>query len=238
MRAITVAVEYHDLLAMTLPANRHHFSEVCVVTSPEDEPNVRPITDAHGAQLVVTDLFYANGADFNKWAALEYGLDQFGRRDWMAIMDADVVWPQKLPPFRMIPGFLYSPRRRILPEIAEPPSEDVWPQLQLYPEGEFAGYTQIFHASDCHLGPAPWHQIDWRTAAGGDSEFQSKWPRRRKIRPPFEVLHIGPPGVNWSGRTSPYMTGEKPRNADERLERLKDLISKRGLWGFTYERLS
>lgn len=237
MRAITVAVEYSDLLSITLPRNRHHFSEVCVVTSTADEPNVRPITDAHGAKLVVTDLFYDRGADFNKWAALEFGLDQFGRHDWMVIMDADVVWPQKLPPFRMVPGFLYSPRRRIQPEITEPANEDVWPQLPLYPEGEFAGYSQIFHAGDGHLGQVPWHQTNWRHAGGADSAFQAKWPRRRKIRPPFEVLHIGPPARNWCGRSVPMRDGTEVPKSKERWQRMEDIFSRHRGGDYANERI-
>ena len=45
-----------------------------------------------GAQIVL--VFYADGAAFNKWKALELALDSYGRRGWLCVMDADVIWPQ------------------------------------------------------------------------------------------------------------------------------------------------
>ena len=94
MRAFLVSVDYTDLLALTLPCNRHHFTEVFVVTSTADAPSVRPVADACRAEVLATDLFYASGADFNKWLALEWALDHVGRKGWICLMDADVVWPK------------------------------------------------------------------------------------------------------------------------------------------------
>jgi DNA-binding NarL/FixJ family response regulator len=96
MRAILVSVDYDDLLALTLPYNRHHFETVTVITSSANAESVTAICQQHRADVVVTDLFYAKGAIFNKWAALEYGLDRIGRKGWLCLMDADVLWPQYL----------------------------------------------------------------------------------------------------------------------------------------------
>ena len=41
MNAILVCVDYSDLLAITLPHNRHHFNKVMVVTTPEDKDTIR-----------------------------------------------------------------------------------------------------------------------------------------------------------------------------------------------------
>jgi hypothetical protein len=158
-----------------------------------------------------------------------------GLTGWLSIMDADVLWPKEIThtwrPDREYPGFgyregcLYTPRRRMLEKPSQlltlskqgPPPERMWGSFPLHPQQrEFAGYTQIFHAGDPHLGPAPWHETNWRTAGGADSFFQAKWPPECKIRPPFEVLHLGESGVNWCG------TGEENR------AKLKQLLKKRG----------
>lgn len=209
MNAILVAVNYTNLLKLTLPYNRHHFDKVMVVTDANSSEDVYEIADQCRAEVHVTDAFYRGGAHFNKWLALEEGLDVLGRSGWICVMDADVLWPRETllnwdPLFRMgwtpLQGRLYTPRRRMLPTIPqEVPPEETWKTYPLYQSEEFAGWTQIFHASDPVLGPAPWYETNWIHAGGADTFFQSKWPKERKIRPPFEVLHLGPNGKNWCG---------------------------------------
>lgn len=246
MNAILVSVDYSDLLSVTLPRNRKHFDRMCVVTSPADLASQR-IARECGCCVWATDAFWRNGADFNKWLALEEGLDFLGRSGWLAILDADVLWPsykmnfanewceltdnkpihavtkENIPIYKVRQleiGNLYTPLRRMAPWPIPVPPESDWGKFPLHPQQrEFAGYTQIFHANDPALGPAPWHQTDWRHAGGADSFFQAKWGDAHKVRPPFEVLHLGQSGVNWCGRTEEgrrkvleYRRGRRYRN--------------------------
>lgn len=230
MRAIMVAVDYDDLLNVTLPYNRHHFDEVCVVTSPDGFNSVEPIATLSHAQVVVTDLFYRDGATFNKWRALEYALDVYGRHGWMCIMDADVLWPERLPDdWEPVVGNLYTPFRRMFTDTSQPiPQEDRWSEFPRHrQEREFAGYSQVFHATDPVLGNPPWHQIDWRHAGGADSFFQAKWSPERKIRPSWEVLHIGEAGMNWCGRATPRLDGTRPDGAQQRINQVRGYIAGR-----------
>lgn len=239
MRAILVSVDYADLLAITLPYNKHHFESVMVVTSPADIETVAVATIC-GAQVFVTGSFYERGAIFNKWLALEQGLDHIGREGWICIMDADVLWPKEILGKSVNPennanwmsvGNLYSPLRRMMSSLPYPfalPSEDTWSNYPIHRNvNEWAGYTQIFHADDPHLGPAPWHETSWRHAGGADSMFQRKWPAECKVRPTFEVLHLGPAGTNWCGRATPYLDGRKPARAGERLAQLQGFMRSR-----------
>lgn len=248
LRAILVCVDYSDLLAITLPYNRHHFSEVMVVTSFNDAATVKVALD-NGASLYQTDVFYHYGAVFNKFAALEKALDCFGRHGWMCIMDADVLWPRHIDwtflidhlfepedptdpnsPLEMQDSqFLYTPLRRMMLDVTQPvPQEPYWKTFPLHPQQvEWAGYTQIFSAYDPHLPPAPWHQTDWKHAGGADSFFQQLWPASCKRRPHFECLHLGPAGQNWCGRTSPLTDGSTPPQADERMLHLRKFMRQR-----------
>lgn len=259
LRAIMVCVDYADLLSITLPYNRHHFSEVMVVSAPtaSDLHLTSALCARYSAALHLTDAFYRDGADFNKWRALEEGLDVFGRRGWMCIMDADVLWPYNIECWAGVPldcggDLLVSPMRRMLVDLtklyyhgdfahcrAYPPESD-WASLPIHPNtAEFAGYTQIFHAGCKFLGVPPWHEVNWRHAGGADSFFQARWPPSHKRRPNWEVLHLGPAGENWCGRASPLTyfdtsgTGlgaiGPPSNAEagRRRERLKDMLSRR-----------
>ena len=251
MRAILVSVDYSDLLAVTLPYNRHHFSEVYIVTSLADAANVLPIAERYDAKVLQTDLFYAGGATFAKWTALEWGLDRMSRDGWICLMDADVLWPKDVKLFETDPhrirtdlpleqiapgvrvptlnvlrhGCLYTPLRRMFVQTSKPvPPESEWSKYPIHRNvAEWAGYSQIFHASDPVLGPAPWHETNWKHAGGADSFFQMKWPKERKIRPPFEVLHLGPAGENWYGRASRYLDGTIPEGAEEKKRLVNEI---------------
>lgn len=230
MRAFLVSVDYTDLLALTLPYNRHHFHEVFVVTSTADAPNVRPVADACRAEVIATDLFYANGADFNKWAGLEFALDHAGRKGWICLMDADVAWPKgaRVAPY-LRPGYILSPLRRVCdPAPPAVPPEAEWSRHPIHPNRmEWAGYSQVFHSDDPALGPPPWHQTDWRHAGGADSFFQAKWPPGRKVRPPWHALHLGPCGANWYGRAAPHLDGTAPAGAELRRAKVAEIWRQR-----------
>ena len=230
MRAILVSVDYADLLSVTLPYNRHHFNDVMVVTSKHarDNPTVTLCTE-NDAKCFRTNSFYDNSAVFNKWKALEEGLDQFGRHGWLCIMDADVMWPKILPQFEKVCGCLYTPYRRMMTEVKLPiPSEAEWKRYPRHPQiREWAGFSQIFHAEDLCLGKPPWHETNWIHAGGADSFFQRKWQQRHKIRPPFDVLHLGIAGANWCGRVTNYLDGTKPPEAETRKRFLQGIFQTR-----------
>jgi hypothetical protein len=208
---------------------RRHFKEVYVVTSTVDAGDVMPIAAANDALVVVTDAFYEGGARFNKFRALEFGLDVMGRYGVLCVMDADVIWPRELPRYDYRHGKLYTPLRRMAPWPLDPiPAESEWWQYPIHRNvAEWAGYSQIFHADDPHLGPAPWHDTGWSHAGGGDSYFQMKWPPLDKVRPPWECLHLSEAGVNWLGRATPLADGTLPEGAAERRACLCDLIRRR-----------
>jgi hypothetical protein len=233
LRAILVSVDYADLLAITLPYNRHHFSEVMVVTSFTDTASAA-VAEANNCKVYKTNSFYTDGATFNKFRAMEEGLDAFGRYGWMCIMDADVLWPKHidwsfLKDNCMQSGdyFLYTPLRRMCEET-HVPHEPYWRSYPLHPQQiEWAGYTQIFHADDPHLPAAPWHQTNWKHAGGADSFFQQLWPASHKLRPPFECLHLGPAGMNWAGRVTPFTDGTQHPDAQHRLNTLRNFMRTR-----------
>lgn len=229
MKAILVSVDFGDLLSITLPHNRHHFSEVAVVTTPTDTLT-HEIADVNGAKVFCTNSFYDNDCDFNKWKALEEGLDWFGRDGLLCIMDVDVLWAKTFPVCVWEKGKIYTPKRRMMEDLSKPIPLDSgdWKKFPLHRQQvEWAGYTQIFHADDPVLGKPPWHQINWKHAGGADSFFQQKWDKSNKLRPPFEVLHLGLAGKNWCGRVTEGIDGTKPSQAEERHRKLRSYLSGR-----------
>jgi hypothetical protein len=242
MRAIIVSVDYTDLLAITLPWNRHHFGEVMLVTDRQDVENVEPLAAEHECRLFTTDSFYARGATFNKWAALEEALDAYGRKGWLCLMDADVLWPKDVSIARHLQvGTLIAPLRHMMEDLtplrrhgaAGIPDEKDWGRFPIHRNiHEWAGYSQIFHAEDPHLPPPPWHETDWRHAGGADSFFQMMWPPQHKVRPDWRVLHLGPAGANWYGRSTAYLSGASHPQAGQRQAAVENLwLNRRGKQG-------
>lgn len=297
MNAILVCVDMADLLSVCLPYNRHHFDRVTVVTSLKDRATM-DVAEANHGDIHATDVFWERGANFNKWAALEQGLDAMGREGWLTIMDCDVLWPKSLKvtgngkwlelwnvgnnreprsPCQYVsqlsPGQLCTPLRRMTPwpcDFATLEDESGWQRFPLHPQQhEWAGYSQTFHCDDPHLScincgcprnyhkdrrqgiehpnlfteceAFAWHQTDWSHCGGADSFFQARWPADRKVRPPFECLHLGDSGVNWCGRVTPLVDGSVPEGAEERRNQLRGMmiqrIGKQGMDRFKHERL-
>lgn len=246
LRAFSVCVDYWDYLDVCATYNRHHFSEWVVVTAPHDYMT-RDVCHDHDIKTHTTDAFYRNGAHFNKWLALEEAMNLFGRDGWLVLLDVDVLWPRVLPEFPLEVGKLYSPFRRMKTHVGDMikggevyfPDEKEWINYPVHRNiGEHAGYTQIFHGSDPVLGPAPWHGVDWTHAGSADSFFQRKWSPGNKVRPPFEVLHLGESGQNWYGRATPYLDGTTPMDGRTKIKKLLEMWKIRKKTGsFDHEKI-
>lgn len=176
------------------------------------------------------------------------------------LMDADVLWPRDVKvkiskpngrflglskpgqSFHIERGQLCTPLRRMWDDWPtckldwdrcskddnSIPPEYLWPEFPVHRNvNEWAGYSQIFHAEDPALGPPPWHEINWTHAGGADSLFQRKWPAHLKVRPPWEVLHLGSAGKNWMGRATPRADGTVPEGAEEKLAAI---YGPEGIW--------
>lgn len=241
MKALLVCVDYWDYLAVTLPLNKHHFDRMLIVTSPADH-RTQQLCIENQVDCYPTNAFYENGAHFNKWKALEEGLDVLGREGWLCLMDADIVWPQVVT-FTKVglqPGKIYTPFRRMLHNVTLPlPPEEEWADLPRHKLiNEFSGYTQIFHADDPVLGEPPWHETNWEHAGGADTFFSRQWSKHNWVRPPFEVLHLGQNGWNWYGRASNYLDGTTPKDSEKKVHQLRQAMKlRRKFKNFEHEKI-
>lgn len=228
---ITVCVDFADILDCTLPYNREQFERFLVVTHPEDEATIET-AKLHGAEVLLTEIFYARGAKFNKWAALQQGIDFLNHDGWMLIMDSDIAIPKQVSR-QLIPDetCLYTPRRLDCRVIRNGvPPERVWRRYKhVNSKEEFAGYFQFFHTGCEVLKERPWFRNDWDWAGTGDTLFQRRWHSKQQIRPPFEVMHLGTPYANWTGRVQAYANGREPAQAGKRRLDFQALMRQRRL---------
>ena len=93
LTGITVCIGFADFLADTLPVNRYLFNQYVIVTSPEDTETQR-LAKANRCKLVITKRHRQNGP-FNKGAAINDGIDNANRRQWLCHLDADIVLPEE-----------------------------------------------------------------------------------------------------------------------------------------------
>ena len=247
MKAITVCVQYDDLLAATLPGNAKHFDEVLIVTAPNDLATAELVNRAMGIrtkigglpQLFQTEAFYHNGADFNKGASLEEAFDVLGRSGWFCLLDADTVLPPTIDVDGFEVGHFYNPRRRWCDNPRDWDGGYNWSQHRQVREVDMGGYCVFFHADDPVLQTKPWYPTDWRHAGGGDTIFNYKWDKEHKHRiETWEVLHLGPAYTNWFGRTSDRLDGTKPEGHESRAGKIQQMKNyRRSGFGFSKEKL-
>ncbi len=81
IHGLTVCVGYSDFLARGIARWCAGLASLTVVTAPGDDATVSVAT-AHSARVVVTDLFYRDGAAFNKGRAMEEARRQMPWTDW------------------------------------------------------------------------------------------------------------------------------------------------------------
>jgi hypothetical protein len=218
LECVTVCVNYADFLAITLPRNKGHFDDYVVVTTAEDR-ETRELCEAQGVRCVLTERLGHNGARFNKGCALNDGFAALARRDWVVILDADIVLPnvarEEIERHATDLRVLFSAKRRIAPTMSLWRRHEAQPDrvplvethddrrgfLQLGPGA--TGYFVLFHAQSPPIsGRWPWCSESFPDASEIDVEFARRWGRYRDWLP-FGVVHLGSIRTNWSGRVTP-----------------------------------
>lgn len=196
---VSVGPWYADTLRVCLPANMRHLTSCLVVTAPGD-PSIEVARSAPGVDVFETDAFTQHGARFNKGLAIEQAFEVLGRSGWIAVIDADILWPEALPWHRLRDGCCNGARRRILDDPSQYRPDLDWRTLPDSRDGGPIGFTQIFHADDPMIrDKRPWYDVSFAHAGGCDAYFLHHWPRTRWNVMPVEVLHLGPKDRHWFG---------------------------------------
>lgn len=204
IRGLVVAVGewYARTLAVSLPRNMRHLSECVVVTAPGDGAVLDVVRSVPGAVAFETDAFTRHGAMFNKGLAIEEAFDVLGRHGWLAVVDADILWPDELPLHLLQSGCLHGMRRRILEDPAAWTPYLDWRTCPPHRDGGPIGWTQVWHADDPAVrDKRPWYDVSFGHAGGGDAAHMAHWPRSHWRILPCEALHLGPTDTHWFGVT-------------------------------------
>jgi hypothetical protein len=209
-----VCVNYSDFLRHTMPQTLRVFSDVTIITAEEDQ-DTKQLGKCLGAKVFVSDLWFQKGAAFNKSAAINHWLSS-QPLGWILILDADIYLPDdfQLNVAELNPQYLYSIPRRMCerewdwvcpasqrPEypLTIPPVRNgmVWRRPTSQPAA-LSGYFHLWNRGTTgrEFFPAS------STAANYDVEFALQFPEQQRVYLPGDVIHLGPPKENWSGRVS------------------------------------
>lgn len=226
IKGIVVCVNYADLLGVSLDRWDCGLDDILVVTSNADKAT-QSLCQSHHVPYYVTDVFYANGAKFNKGAALSEAI--IARRfrdnaDWLLLFDADIVppanWRDIVERSRPQPGKLYGAWRWENPENT--PLEKVdWAKGRMIPQAWVIGYFCLFHSKDPRVPPDPMFEVHWTHAGNYDTSFSWRWPRGPNGLQEFlslRTVHLGLQRENWLGRGKKqeliHMLGRRQHFAD------------------------
>ncbi len=92
LEAVVVCDHYSDFLRCTLPANKHLFDRIVVVTSAEDRDTQR-ICEFHHVECIKTDALNSRWNQFCKGAGINEGLSRLDQDAWVVHLDADIWLP-------------------------------------------------------------------------------------------------------------------------------------------------
>lgn len=229
---VIVCDRYDDFLAKTLPANKHLFDRVVVVTSPEDKKTQR-VCEWNHVECVRTDALESRWGRFCKGAGINAGLEKLNNLGWVVHMDADILLPPQtkliLANADLCPRDLYGIDRFIVKGYEAFAKFQDSPRLQhecdayihadAFPLGtrvmskEAGGYIPIgFFQLWSPSGSGVTRYPEQHTDAGrGDMLFAKQWPRRRRqFIPELIGYHLesidSQMEANWRGRTTARFT--------------------------------
>jgi hypothetical protein len=193
---LTLSVNYADKLAETLKANRLLLDTIYVVSSPDDNAT-KECCSQYGANIIICGDVHAGGASFNKSGLIRFAQKQIyaacSSETWILYFDADTILPID---FHEIVSqratwrsdTIYEMRRQICLSV------DAMNRDEAKKEETTAGFFQLYYDKR-KLYP------EWSaSAAECDILFRNLFSRMEVLE--GHCLHLGPSGLDWSGRVT------------------------------------
>jgi hypothetical protein len=204
LTAITVSVNYRDLLALIL-ANRRFFDEWIIVTSPGDL-ETQELCEKEGLRCLVTDVFYRGGDSFNKARGLNLALWEVTEGNWVVSLDSDLLLPEgfreQLDAEELEMDCLYGLKGRCLcrdPETLELLKvSEPWDALAVDELPWVLGYFQLFHPDNRFA--RRFDEMVSKNASAYDDQFAKDFGPKNWQFLPMTGVHLGEIDVNWEGR--------------------------------------
>ncbi len=210
VEAVTTCVDYADYLAVSLPRNRSHFDRIVVVTSEGDAATHALCAQLDVPRWICPPARLTLHGSFNKGCAINDGLRQLSRKEWIVHLDADIVLPDgfraalEARAAELDPQSLYTMPRSGCPSWAD------WERFlatgeaapMLFQDG--LGYFQMVHArADRLASGTTFYPESYGHPELTDLLFSRRFLANRRNVLDMRCIHLGPHEVNWRGRVSP-----------------------------------
>ena len=197
--AITISVNYNDILKHVLNNNAQYFKMWYIVTSPQDIETISYIQEANlsNVRILLYDYFFED-AFFNKGGAVKFAQEHISITNDISnnilLIDSDIYLPNNFLetlPLYLEEDTLYSVSKR----------HDFW-SLDDFINNKnvhtfnychfFVGFFQLFKQSSKYI------YTKSTDATGCDSRFRDLF--EKKISIDVSVSHLGRTIINWHGR--------------------------------------
>jgi len=195
--AITICVNYSDILGYMIKQNIKFFKKWFIVTTVTDKKTIKLLeTYKDVVHILIYDGFYINGNTFNKGGAVKFAQDYIDDNftdSNILILDADIYLPDvffdKIP-LIIEPNILYGVIERndywTLDDFMTNvnPHKYQWGSFfvgffQLYKQNPMYKYKESYNCSKC------------------DNTFRELFYKKQHLN--MSVKHLGQEGVNWNG---------------------------------------
>lgn len=229
---LITSVNYSDYLEFTLRYNCEIFDAIYIITSPLDTQIVEVIekyNKKNNIHIFYTDIFYQDGpwgkTLFNKGGALDFGLKNIEKKDWIVIGDADTIYPFDIKNIvnALDKNHIYTmPRQKIMdPSLINSCVEEmnkeyhtrdnirvICPSKHFDKTHRIIGYCQLFNFDADIFKNKNITYPHGHNCRSIDTIFARQFftKKRRRTLSNKYCIHIGPTEINWNGRASvPYV---------------------------------
>lgn len=93
LEGIIVSVNFSDFLSLSLEESSKYLEHIVVVTSNSDKKTEEICSKYLNVSCIKTDIFWKNGAKFNKGGAIREAFKHLKHKDWILNLDADIILP-------------------------------------------------------------------------------------------------------------------------------------------------
>lgn len=215
LEMLVTSVNYGDCLRETIPHNVEICDKIYLVTSQKDilsQEICARFPDK--VKCIVSDVFFENGAIFNKGKGLNLAFKAAEKKDWLLISDADILLPTNLKD--MIADIrdkdaLYGINRIIIKEKHNLETAKrvslkatyIGKPYELSRMHPIRGYFQLFHTKSMYYRNKG-YRTDIPTAASSDLSFSHQWPKNKSFCFKADCIHLGQNAQNWEGRVTSF----------------------------------
>lgn len=206
MKIVTVCVNYSRYLSRFFLNNFFHNIPISVITSKQDVLTKKKCLK-NNVDFFETDIFYKNGSNFNKGAAInEWLLCNRSDLDWVIHIDSDCILPFNflniISSLSLSFEVYYGCRRRVdfnWRKNKKYRLDENWESFHLWDREEGCpGFFQMFNVNASVLKFGEIYPSNYPTAALSDNEFGYKFGENI-VCLNMEVLHLGHPYRCWDG---------------------------------------